>query len=75
MGVRQKWRMDAHDFWMAIGKFGPSVGPPEKLSCLILIAAKDSLFLTPFTHRLQIVPRMGEFGPFLAVIRSRMGVC
>ena len=40
---------------------GPTIRP--------LIAARGSLSLAPFTNHLQIVPRMGKFGPFLAVIR------
>ena len=40
---------------------------------LTLIAAKDTLLLTPFTNSLRIVPRMAKSGPFLAALRVWMG--
>ena len=74
MVARREWRMDSHYFWMILGKIRPIHGLAMELSLQALIAAKYTLFLTPFTRNLQIVPRMAKFGPSLAAIRVWMGV-
>ena len=41
----------------------------RRRSLRILIAARDTLFLAPFTHTFRIGPRMVKFWPSLAAIR------
>ena len=71
MGAPRKWR-SARDFGDVMTKMRPVHRLVGTLSFRTLIAAKDAIFLTPFTNRLRIGPGMVKFGPPLAAVRVWM---
>ena len=60
-----------HDFWTTLPRLPESHRPSRRLDYSTIIAAKDTAFLTPFTHTPLERVGIGEIRPFLSEIMFR----